>query len=63
MTVSMVARFCKADKRRTSTPLRANAPAVANMAAGVAKDKAQGQVTISTATATITACAGSVGHQ
>jgi hypothetical protein len=33
------------------------------MAAGVAKDKAQGQVTISTATATITACAGSVGHQ
>jgi hypothetical protein len=33
------------------------------MAAGVAKDKAQGQVTIKTATATIKAWAGSLGHQ
>jgi hypothetical protein len=63
ITVSIWARFCRALRRRTSTPLRAKAPAVASMAAGVASDKAQGQVTISTATATITACAGSVGHQ
>ena len=56
----MLAKFCNAAKRRTSTPLRAKAPAVASMAAGVAKDKAQGQVTINTATATITACAGSL---
>jgi hypothetical protein len=33
------------------------------MAAGVAKDKAHGQVTINTATATMSAWAGSVGHQ
>jgi hypothetical protein len=33
------------------------------MAAGVAKDKAHGQVTTKTATATISAWAGLVGHQ
>jgi hypothetical protein len=32
------------------------------MAAGVAKDKAQGQVTISTDTATISACPGLTGQ-
>ena len=58
MTVSTLANICKACKRLSNTPPLANAPAVANMAAGVAKDNAQGQVTMSTETATIRACAG-----
>jgi hypothetical protein len=47
-------------RRRTSTPRRANAPALASMAAGVASDSAHGQVTTSTATATISAWPGSL---
>ena len=39
------------------------APAAANMAAGVASDKAQGHVTTNTATATISAWLGLDGHQ
>ena len=49
-------------RRRTSTPRRASAPAAASVAAGVASDSAQGQVTISTATATPSAWPGSLGH-
>ena len=37
------------------TPALASAPALDNMAAGVASDNAQGQVTIKTDTATINA--------
>ena len=52
-----------ASSRRTSTPRRASAPAAASSAAGVASDSAHGQVTISTATATPIARAGSSRHQ
>ena len=48
---------------RTSTPWRASVPAAVSMATGVASDSAHGQVTMSTATATISACPGSDGHQ
>ncbi len=44
-----------ADKRLVSMALRASRPILASSAAGVAKDKAQGQVTINTATAAINA--------
>ena len=53
--VSTVARLSNACNLRTSTPLRASDPAAASMAAGVARDSAHGQVTTSTATATISA--------
>ena len=53
----------KACRRRTNTPPCARAPADDSIAAGVAKDKAQGQVTMSTATATDKACVWSMGHQ
>ena len=43
-------------------PPLASAPALASMAAGVASDKAQGQVTTRMATAIISACPGSDGH-
>ncbi len=46
-----------------SAPFLASAPAVASMAEGVAKDKAHGQVTMSTATAIINAWLGLVLHQ
>jgi hypothetical protein len=52
-----------ASKRRTNTPRLAKFPAADNMAAGVANDKAHGQVTTNTATATIKACPGSRPHQ
>ena len=61
-TVSIVASDSRACRLRTRTPSRAKAPAAESMATGVAKDSAQGQVTISTATATIRACCGSLGH-
>ena len=63
ITVSTAASASNASSRRTSTPRRASAPAADNMAAGVASDKAQGQVTTSTDTATISARCGSVCHQ
>ena len=56
MTVSTLAKVCKACRLLSITPALANAPAVDNMAAGVAKDNAHGHVTISTDTATIKAC-------
>ena len=62
-TVLTVASASSPCRRRTSTPRRAKAPALASMAAGVASDNAQGQVTISTATATISAWLGSCVHQ
>ena len=61
-TVSTLANVSSACKRRTNTPPFAKRPAVANMAVGVANDKAQGQVTIRTATATDKACWGSIRH-
>ena len=60
--LSICERLSNACKRRTKIPLRANPPAAAKSAAGVANDNAQGQVTISTETAIITALAGSVCH-
>ena len=62
MTVSTLANASKASSLRTNTPRRAKAPAAASMAAGVASDKAQGQVTTNTATATISAWPGSCRH-
>ncbi|MNV83686.1 hypothetical protein D3C71_1775040 [compost metagenome] len=61
--VSTLAKASNPCRLRTSTPWRAKVPAAVNMATGVASDKAQGHVTISTATATINACPGSDGHQ
>ena len=61
-TVSTPASASTACRRRTRMPRRANAPALASMAAGVASDSAQGQVTTRMATATISACPGSRGH-
>ena len=54
-TVSISASPCKDCNSRTSTPPRANRPALASIAAGVASDRAHGQVTIKTETATIKA--------
>ena len=53
--VSTSAKASKACKWRTKTPCRASVPDAANIAAGVASDKAQGHVTINTDTATINA--------
>ena len=61
-TVSTSANASRPWRLRTSTPWRASVPAADNMATGVASDKAQGQVTINTDTATMSAWAGSVGH-
>ena len=61
-TVSICARASSPCRLRTSTPCRASVPAAVNIATGVANDNAQGQVTMSTATATISACPGSLGH-
>ena len=61
-TVSTPASASSACKRRTSTPRRAIQPALASRAAGVASDRAQGQVTTRMETATISARAGSCGH-
>ena len=61
-SASTLARASSPCRLRTSTPWRASVPAAVNMATGVAKDKAHGQVTISTATATISAWPGSEGH-
>ena len=58
-TSAMASSDCKS---RTKTPWRARFPAAASIAAGVAKDKAHGQVTINTATATISACPGLDDH-
>ena len=60
--VSTQASVSKAASLRTNTPPLAKVPALASMAAGVANDNAHGQVTTSTATATISAWAGSCGH-
>ena len=60
--MSTCAKASSACSRRTSTPLLASAPALASMAAGVASDSAQGQVTTRIATAIISAWPGSVGH-
>jgi DNA mismatch repair protein MutS len=54
---------CVSIREKIERTLVEQAPAVANMAAGVASDSAQGQVTIKTATPTMTAWAGSLGHQ
>ena len=61
-SVSTFDRVSSACKLRTMVPLRASAPAAANMAAGVASDRAHGHVTTKTATATIKACPGSRLH-
>ena len=58
-TCDSASRACK---RRTKVPCRARAPALASIAAGVASDRAQGQVTTKMATAIIKACPGSVRH-
>ena len=61
-TVSTSARDSSACGLRTNTPARAKAPLAAIIAAGVASDKAQGHVTISTATPAISARCGSSPH-
>ena len=60
--VSTPARASRPCRLRTSTPPRASVPAAVSMATGVASDSAQGQVTISTAAATISAWLGLAGH-
>ena len=57
-TASTRASDSKDCTSRSNTPWRARLPAAASMAAGVANDKAQGQVTINTDTATIMALPG-----
>ena len=61
-TVSTCASASKACRRRTNIPPPARRPAAASMAAGVASDRAQGQVTTNTDTATISARSGSLSH-
>jgi hypothetical protein len=61
-TVSMDAPVSSASSRRSTMPRRASAPAAASVAAGVARDSAQGHVTISTATAMPSAWPAPVGH-
>ena len=56
----IVAKGSSASMRRSSTPRCASACAAASNAAGVARDSAQGQVTISTDTATQIARGGSI---
>ena len=60
--VSTRASASMAPSLRTSTPARASAPAAASMAVGVARDRAQGQVTTKMATAVITPRCGSTVH-
>ena len=55
-----VASTSSASRRRSNTPRRASDPLAQSKADGVASDRAQGQVTISTDTATHTARAGSI---
>ncbi|MNV55541.1 hypothetical protein D3C71_1477760 [compost metagenome] len=62
-TVSTPASASSPCRLHTNTPWRASVPAAVNMATGVASDSAHGQVTMSTATATINAWPGSEGHQ
>ena len=52
----MPAIFSKELRSRTKTACLAKFPVAASIAAGAAKDNAQGQVTINTDTPTMTAC-------